>query len=132
MEISEQLLVRTRLLGQRMSSLRTEMPSTHCSCMPYNSYSHTKIHLLHAMNPNNLYLSSLPARVFQPTRPVKPLTHTHKYLYPEPRYRFFAGTGMGSPGIPQGYPCRTLDVACCCCFVLSTIAGSVCLATLCH
>ena len=43
----------------------------------------------------------------QPTRPNDPAgtcTHTQKYPYPEHRYGYFWGTGMGSPGITPGLP----------------------------
>jgi hypothetical protein len=33
---------------------------------------------------------------------------TRKYPHPQHGYRYFEGTGTGSPGIPQGYPCQSL------------------------
>src|SRR5271168_3469919 len=37
-------------------------------------------------------------------------TRTPRNPYPGTRVRVFWGTGTGSPGKPQGYPCQSLDV----------------------
>jgi len=37
-------------------------------------------------------------------------TRTRRNLYPCVRVRVFWGTGAGSPGKPQGYPCQSLSV----------------------
>ena len=39
------------------------------------------------------------------------LTPTQKNPYPDDGYGFWSGQGMGSPGIPQGYPCQSLNTA---------------------
>jgi hypothetical protein len=44
-----------------------------------------------------------------PPDPPKPLTPTHKYPHPQHRCGYLEGPGLGSPEIPQGYPCQSLD-----------------------
>jgi len=41
----------------------------------------------------------------------KTRTHTRRNPYPWARVRVFWGTGAGSPGKPQGYPCQSLTTA---------------------
>ena len=51
-----------------------------------------------------------PCRLLNPLYPPEPMTLPAKNPYPWVWVQVFAGTGMGSPGIPQGYPCQTIPM----------------------
>jgi hypothetical protein len=53
------------------------------------------------------------------------LTRTRENPYPNVQVRVSWGTGTGSPGIPQGYPCQSLNMRCCTVSGLCAQAGQI-------
>jgi hypothetical protein len=59
--------------------------------------------------PINLFGGYPPCGFSDPPDPPKPLTPTHKYPHPQCGCGYLEGPGPGSPEIPQGYPCQSLE-----------------------